>query len=53
MCLGSVGPTKGESKPVPHGGQAKVGTFRGPAEARWGRALKTGGSDALQGTKTT
>jgi hypothetical protein len=37
MCLGSVGPTKGESKPVPHGGQAKVGTFREPAEARWGK----------------
>ena len=39
--MGSVGPTQGESKPIPHGGQAKEGAFRGPAEARWGE--KCGG----------
>ena len=49
MCLGSVGPTKGESKPVPHGGQAKVGTFRGPAEARWGKIAEESAKNRLSG----
>jgi len=52
VFLGSVGPTKGESKPVPRGNQAKVakvGVFRARAEARWGKTAEESAKNRRSG----